>query len=170
MSAGLVGVTTAAVAVGLLGLAACVDVVHEDQVQALGGEQPGVPPGPLHRPGQPCLVCHGGSGPASTQFSLAGTITLTQGQPDPASGAQVTLEDISGNVVTFTTNQAGNFFVPLQSYAPQYPLQVNGVMLGMNPAPPMSTHISREGSCCGCHTPIAGTASPGPIYVNTPGM
>ncbi|HLK39614.1 MAG TPA: carboxypeptidase-like regulatory domain-containing protein [Polyangiaceae bacterium] len=152
---------------GLASLVACVDVVHEDQVQALGGEQPGVPPGPLHRPGQPCLVCHGGSGPASSQFSIGGTVTRTQGQPDPAPGVQVILEDISGAVVTLTTNPAGNFYVPLQDWTPQYPLQVNGVLLGSNQAPPMSTHISREGSCCGCHQPTGGPTSPGPIYLNT---
>ena len=43
-------------------LAACVDESHELQVQALGAEVPGVPMGPLHRPGQPCLVCHGDQG------------------------------------------------------------------------------------------------------------
>ena len=149
---------------GVASLVACVDVVHEDQVQALGGEQPGVPVGPLHRPGQPCLVCHGGSGPASSQFSIAGTITMTQGQPGPASGAQVVIEDISGSIVTLTTNPAGNFYVPLQDWSPQYPLQVNSVSLGDN-SQVMTTHIGREGSCAGCHQPLVGLTSPGPVYV-----
>jgi hypothetical protein len=59
-----------------LGLAAvgCDDPVHDDAVTALGGEDPNVPIGALHRPGQPCLVCHGGSGPAALAFSVGGTV------------------------------------------------------------------------------------------------
>ena len=57
---------------------ACVDESHELQVQALGGEAPGVSPGPLHRPGQPCLVCHGEPGPASHKFVMAGTVYAVQ--------------------------------------------------------------------------------------------
>ena len=55
-----------------IALGACVDETHELQVQALGGEAPGVPKGPLHRPGQPCLVCHGEAGPASPSSSSPG--------------------------------------------------------------------------------------------------
>ena len=28
----------------------------------------------LHRPGQPCLTCHGGKGPGHVEFSIAGTL------------------------------------------------------------------------------------------------
>ena len=51
-----------------------VDPVHDEQVAALGPEPAGESPGPLHRPGQPCLVCHGGLGPAHQSFSVAGTV------------------------------------------------------------------------------------------------
>ncbi len=48
------------------------DPVHDEEVAALGPEPGGGAPGPEHRPGQPCLVCHGGSGPASEgeQFAV----------------------------------------------------------------------------------------------------
>ena len=52
--------------------------VHDNEVAALGPEDPSVPPGPDHRPGQPCLVCHGGSGPASAQFAVGGTVYAAQ--------------------------------------------------------------------------------------------
>ena len=84
----------AAVLVGsAAALFACVDEVHDQEVAALGPEQPGVPPGPTHRPGQPCVTCHGGSGPAHTQFSVGGTAYEVEGQPAPAVGASVVIED-----------------------------------------------------------------------------
>ena len=81
----------AALAAGVT-LAACVDETHEEQVAALGGEAGGVSPGPLHRPGQPCLVCHGEAGPSSHTFVIAGTVYATQGQSAPAADVQVQLE------------------------------------------------------------------------------
>src|SRR3984957_22477 len=95
---------------GLL-LAACVDETHDLQVQALGPEAPGVPRGPLHRPGQPCLVCHGGSGPASHQFSVAGTAFAVESLTTPLPTAVVTLGDAHDASVSLGSNQAGNFFV-----------------------------------------------------------
>ncbi len=151
----------AAAAIGPLG---CVDIVHTDQVQALGGEAPGVGPGPTHRPGQPCLVCHGGQGPASFQMSLGGTVYDTQGQSAPAEGVQVQIEDITGASVTATTNSAGNFFVPLDQWQPKFPLLMQVSRGGVTQQ--MLTYSSREGSCAGCHSNPSGPRSPGPIYVN----
>ena len=64
---------------------ACGDPTHDRAVEVLGGEAPGVPEGPLHRPGQPCVTCHGDSGPASGEFSLAGTVyaLLIASEPVP---------------------------------------------------------------------------------------
>lgn len=52
------------------------DPVHDAEVAALGPEVPGMPKSlyEYHRAGQPCLVCHGGEGPAHTQFSFGGTV------------------------------------------------------------------------------------------------
>ena len=79
------------------GAISCYDPVHDQEVAALGGEAPGVPQGPLHRPGQPCNVCHGGIGPANLRFSVAGTVYQYSVSPSPAAnGATVQLQDVTG--------------------------------------------------------------------------
>lgn len=142
---------------------ACVDESHELEVQALGDESPGVPKGPLHRPGQPCLVCHGEGGPASTEFVMAGTVFESQGKTDPATGAGVLIEDVMGSTYTATTNEVGNFYITPGQWSPTMPLQVQ-VSQGKDEQS-MLTHIGRAGSCADCHTPTPSPSSPGPIYV-----
>ncbi len=159
----------AAVAAGALaasaGSVSCVDQSHELAVQALGAEDPSVPPGPLHRPGQPCITCHGGSGPASTQFSVGGTVYQIQGQNGPAVNAVVQMEDIDGHTFSVTTNEVGNFFVPLSVWAPHYPMlpQVTSADGMANQA--MASHVSRDGSCADCHAAPSSRLSPGPVYL-----
>jgi hypothetical protein len=149
-----------------LGSAACVDAVHNDEVSALGPEVGS--PGPQHRPGQPCLTCHGGSGPASLQLSAGGTVYQYQGGGAPAVGASVLIEDVDGHTSTSTTNAAGNFFVTLSDFAPHYPTQMTVTSSDGMTSVPMLTHAGRDGSCADCHTPVAGPNSPGPVYINTP--
>jgi hypothetical protein len=144
-------------------LVGCEDATHDEQVQALGGETPGVPRGPLHRPGQPCLICHGGLGPASHPFSVAGTVYAVRSQSAPAVGAQVQIEDINGSLATATTNAAGNFYVPLVTWQPTYPTQMQVSLGGLSQQ--MATHAGRNGSCAGCHTSPQGPTSPGAVYV-----
>jgi hypothetical protein len=149
------------------GSVACVDETHEEEVAALGPEQSGVPPGPTHRPGQPCLTCHGGSGPAKTQFSLGGTVYETEGQTMPSVGSEVLVEDIEGNLwTTSPTNSAGNFFVLLSDFAPHYPAQPTVIPEDGAQSILMTTHIARDGSCADCHSDPAGSASAGPVYAH----
>jgi hypothetical protein len=145
-------------------LTACVDESHQNQIDALGGEAPGVPKGPLHRPGQPCTVCHGEGGPASTMFVLAGTVFQDQGKTDPANGAQIQIEDVNGSFYTATTNEVGNFYITPDQWMPVWPLHVQGVTLGKNFPQAMLTLIGRAGSCGECHTPTTGPTSPGLVY------
>jgi hypothetical protein len=152
---------------GCLGLATvalvdCVDATHDDQVQARGGEAPGVPTGPEHRPGQPCLVCHGGQGPASTSFSIGGTIYALPMQPAPAVGAQVQVEDIAGAAFVLPTNPAGNFYVTSAQWQPAFPIKMQ-VTLGSS-TQQMLTSAGRDGSCAACHFGSPGPNTPGPIY------
>jgi len=153
-------------AAGAVVSVACNDnEVHDEQVAALGPEQPGVPPGPTHRPGQPCVTCHGGSGPAKSQFSIGGTVYETQGQLTPSVGSTVVIEDIDGNVwTTSPTNSAGNFYVYLSDFAPHYPTQPTVVPEDGSQTILMATHIGRDGSCADCHANPAGPSSPGPVY------
>jgi hypothetical protein len=143
--------------------ASCVDATHDAQVQALGGEAPGVPPGPNHRPGQPCLLCHGEAGPASGLFSVAGTVYETQGQKAPAVGAAVSMEDLTGRTVTVLTNAVGNFFITPTQWSPLFPIKPS-VAQGSNQIS-MATKVGRDGSCAACHTNPAGGLSPGAVYV-----
>jgi hypothetical protein len=148
----------------LLTAASCIDATHDAQVQALGGEAPGVPPGPNHRPGQPCVLCHGEAGPASSLFSVAGTVYETQGQMAPAVGADVTLVDDRGNKVVARTNGVGNFYMTPSVYAPTFPINVS-ILQGTSAAMMMG-RIGRDGSCAACHTNPPGAISPGQVYVN----
>lgn len=156
---GVAGVLAGAVAVS-----ACVDTVHDNEVAALGPEVGS--PGPEHRPGQPCLVCHGGSGPASLVLSAGGTVVDTQGQTAPSVGAVVIIEDVDGNFHSSTTNSAGNFYVTQGEFTPHYPTQMTVTSADGSISQSMLTHSSREGSCAACHQLNTSPASPGPVYLN----
>jgi hypothetical protein len=147
-------------------LVSCVDESHELQVQALGGEAPGVSPGPLHRPGQPCLVCHGSEGPSSHSFVMAGTVYATQGQTAPGVGVQVFLEDATGASVSINTNEAGNFYIPTGEWSPLFPVWVPKMTMGQSTPASMQTRIGRDGSCADCHTLTPSPTSPGPVWMN----
>ena len=73
-------------------VASC-DPVHEQQKDALGGETPGVPKGPLHRPGQPCIVCHDGAFGDPPEFSIAGTIFVDGNDTTPLSDATLEMNE-----------------------------------------------------------------------------
>lgn len=149
-------------------LAACQDPVHSQEIAALGPEKDGVPKGPLHRPGQPCLLCHGDAGPAGMLFSLAGTVfqsdqTQVAVGNGPASDVIVHFRDSNGHTFSTGTNCAGNFFVQPADFTPVYPvavwLEYAGVLSTMNSA------TFREGSCAKCHTPTGPSYnSPGPVF------
>ncbi len=130
MRGGLFGVAVVAVFGGVLATlaaldAGCADPVHDAEVTALGPEAPGVSPGPTHRPGQPCLTCHGGEGPGGLTFVTAGTVyaypygvTPKQG----VSGGVVHLVDANGSGFDATTNSVGNFYVTTDQWSPTFPL------------------------------------------------
>jgi hypothetical protein len=143
----------------------CVDETHEEDVNALGPEDPNVPRGPLHRPGQPCLTCHGGLGPASHQFSIGGTVYAVQGQAAPAVGAAVLVEDITGAFETVQSNEVGNFYITIQDWEPTYPTLPQVTLGSVNQQ--MTTHVGRDGSCADCHQDPPGPTSAGHIYITT---
>ena len=152
-----------ALALLALGLATCsLDPVHDEAVSDFGGEAPGVPPGPLHRPGQPCLTCHDGA-TAHPQMSVGGTIYGVLGERAPLANAIVTLTDVNGSTFTATTNAAGNFYVEPSSWSPTFPLHA-AVRLGPLVAT-MSSLVGRDGSCAGCHADPPSRISAGPVYL-----
>jgi hypothetical protein len=163
-------------------LAACGDPVHDRQREALGEEVDGVPRGPLHRPGQPCLVCHGDYGPAHMVLSLAGTIYQSEDAqnvtPTPLKDALVTLKDAAGDEYQVMSNCAGNFYVQRADYDPIFPVGVtvtygpttkdsagNCVALPGGLCAPMLSKIHRDGSCASCHSDPMGPNSSGHVYM-----
>jgi hypothetical protein len=153
-------------AVSLLA-AGCGDPVRDDAIAALGGEAPGVKPGPLHRPGQPCVLCHGGSGPGESVFSIAGTVYENPADKIALPNALVKLIDSQGKTYDAATNCAGNFFVMETDYQPAFPVWVK-LVFGQAGAGPlevkMGSAIYREGSCGKCHTDPVGRESVGHVY------
>jgi hypothetical protein len=144
------------------------DPVHQAQVAALGGET-SVPRGPYHRAGQPCTVCHGSEGPASTQFTVAGTIFAGPDQRVGLDGAEVLFVDSLGSSPppgSTVTNCVGNFFVTADTWNPAFPIRV-AVASGQS-VQQMVGHIGRQGSCGFCHKDPRGLDSPGHVYAGVP--
>ena len=99
-------------------------------------------------------------------MSAGGTVYDTQGQPAPAAGALVQIEDIDGRIATAATNSVGNFYVTASDYSPHYPTQMQVTSADGNTTQPMLTHSSREGSCAACHKSQPDPTSPGPVYIH----
>jgi hypothetical protein len=135
-------------AVGTLGTS-CYDPVHQDAVAQLGDEDPKVPKGPLHRPGQPCTTCHGGNGPADLELSVAGTVFTVRGSSDPLADVVVTVTDSTGASRTANSNAAGNFYLAKNDWAPAFPLHVTLDSNGDHRV--MISRIGRDGGCATCH-------------------
>lgn len=128
----------------------CPNPNHTDAVDALGGEADGVKEGPTHRPGQPCLTCHGGSGPGP-DFVIGGTIYAKRNQPAALEGVTVVLTDSATPPAThrLRSNQVGNFYLPAEQWTPTYPLYVHLEYGGARKD--MNSVIGRNGGCAFCH-------------------
>jgi hypothetical protein len=138
---------------GASGSTSCSDPVHSDAVDALGPEKAGVREGPTHRPGQHCLTCHGGLGPGSPEFSIAGTIYSARGVQEPLSGVTVSLVDATSAKRTVTSNEVGNFYIAVDTWAPAYPVRVTleDSRADEKGQKEMVTPIGRNGGCAFCH-------------------
>jgi hypothetical protein len=152
---------------GALALASC-DPVASDAKAALGDEAPGVSRGPLHRPGQPCIVCHDGGVGDPPAFAVAGTVFDAPNSPVPASGVTVTLTGSNGHAFSAVTNAAGNFYVVPDEFIPAYPMKVTISVGGVTNT--MQSHVGRDGSCAGCHTDPPRPSSPGRVYFSATGV
>jgi hypothetical protein len=172
------------------------DTVHSGAVSALEslGEGPYGDNNSRHRPGQPCLTCHGFQGPSASRFAAAGTVywgtcNPPLGEKDPAktrakwcqltpaSGAEVRIRDAGGGTKCFVTNCAGNFYVRDTDFGSsssqflKFPLLVNvgkiGTVAGVKTPyiKSMYGHIGRAGSCADCHRQENFADSPGQVYL-----
>lgn len=152
-------------------LAGCGNPAIDSLVKDLGEDS--APPGPLHRPGQPCVACHGPYYGASPRMSIAGTIFATntlkaEDQPTPVAGAVVILTDTENKPTGPVTNCAGNFYLEYDAYQPVFPVAVE--VQCPSPTDPnapkisslvMQGRVSREGSCNACHRGERNQGSPG---------
>ena len=133
------------------------DPVQSERIEELGEEASGVEPGPDHRPGQPCLVCHSEGGTASGKaFAIAGTIYRTD-KPDSDGAPDIFVQFIDAKggapVEVPQTGPTGNFYVPIQDW-PDIAFPVRVALyddLGGPPIQTMRSLIGREGSCNFCH-------------------
>lgn len=139
------------------------DPVHAREVAALGDDPSGQHNGPTHRPGQPCLVCHGGLGPGRPDLSVGGTIYRSMPNTQSLNGAVVTLTDAHKDIRQVTTNRTGNFLIDASAWQPTYPMfaSVSYGGVGID----MKTQVGRDGSCAACHTDPPGPASAGHVYL-----
>jgi hypothetical protein len=130
--------------------AACYDPTHLDAVANLGDEpDPNVPQGANHRPGQPCLTCHGGDGPAESEFAVAGTLYEVRGGSKPLVSGSVIVTDAKNDSRTLRSNEAGNFFIAKSEWEPTFPLRV--AIESNEIRREMVTSIGRDGGCGTCH-------------------
>jgi hypothetical protein len=144
----------------------CNDPVHDQAVDALGPEAPGVSPGPYHRPGQPCAVCHAPQGPANLVFTLAGTVYQHADSAEPLQNAIVRVVDSAGNRAFTGTNCVGNFYFQQSDFDPVFPVWTTVVYQNEIP---MSTPIFRNRSCAKCHLGSGDAAHVAQIFAIAPG-
>jgi len=156
-------------------LSGCANPVQDARIAELGPEDPGVPPSEIHRPGQPCLLCHGPYKGAGPEMSVAGTIygyswDANNPDPIPVEGVTIEISDSNGTAPATPpkTNCAGNFYLTTTDYNPSFPLRVairypvDGEKDGQRHS--MGTRISRDGSCGSCHKGAPNQGSPGWVF------
>ena len=148
-------------------VSACSDPIRTRSVEELGGEDPATPVGPEHRPGQPCLVCHGADGPSNAEFSLAGTVYQRSDTVEPLESATVRFIDSTGAQYRVVSNCAGNFYVGAANFEPVWPVWMKIEWNGMTQE--MISPSVREGSCGACHQDPASPATVGHIYMSDQG-
>jgi len=172
----IIAVLGVATAIGAV--AACTDPLKDRQIAELGEEQDGFPESPIHRPGQPCVLCHSDYFGAEPQMVLGGTVFVEPEEPGGpllgAPGYEIRLLDSQGEITgqgLITTNECGNFWVTEEQFQPAYPLRVEVFGPSLADADRsvqisvMSTRIGRDGSCGGCHAEPVSPLSPGAILI-----
>lgn len=151
-------------------VASCANPVESDLVDSLGPEKAGVPPGPFHRPGQPCLACHSDGGQGSPVLSAGGTVFATPTEDVPVGNVDVTITDSSGRKVDMLSNCAGNFYATETLAQLAFPLHVEiecTLPDGSKRRSVMGTRVERDGSCASCHSGNPSASSPGRVACAT---
>ncbi len=151
----------------LLAVPACADPVTDDRIAALPGEVPGIRPGPTHRGGPPCTLCHSSQGGRHPTFTVAGTVYQKPTNKVPVEGAVIHVTDATGATYDLTSNCAGNFYVADTQWQPIFPLHVDLSDAAAGITTKMKTKIGRDSSCATCHADPAGTDTVGHVYLTS---
>ena len=116
----------------------------------------------MHRPGQPCLVCHrdGGEGPT---FTVAGTVFRDPAGLVPVQDAMVVLIDAMQARITATTNCVGNFYLTPRDASPTLPMWTT-VELGTIRID-MESAMHLDGDCGACHGDPVTQAQAGHVFL-----
>jgi hypothetical protein len=148
-------------ALAMFGFAAC---SARSDGETAGDSEFGFATGPLMRPGEDCDFCHrpGSQYETAPHWSLAGTV-----YPRADSAANAGLAGVKvvvsaeggGEVLTLTTNAAGNFYTDAQLPKPYWvALEYQGERIEM-PCPPPS------GGCAKCHRRPPNGFAPGRLFI-----
>lgn len=148
----------------LLAASGCGSPVEDKLIESLGPELEGVAESEYHRPGQPCLACHGQYGGDGPIMSVGGTVFATPHDQIPVEGVTVRVTDARGQTETATSNCVGNFFIEESTWKPVFPLTVNITCPRVPTPKSMGSLIGRDGSCAHCHSGEASLDSPGWVY------
>ncbi|MEZ4302385.1 MAG: hypothetical protein R3B70_46085 [Polyangiaceae bacterium] len=122
------------------------DPVPQEVIDSLGPEVGSA--SDTHRPGEPCVLCHGSYGGVSPQMVIGGTAFTTDddGNIIGADAVEVTVFDSSGGSRKACTNSAGNFYLEKDEWKEiAFPLTVRAGSRRMR------SLIGRDGSCGSCH-------------------
>lgn len=121
----------------------------------------------LMHPGHNCMRCHADE-PDAPNFAVAGTVYGDRSAEDDCAGvegAEVVIEDDSGQVVTLTTNRAGNFFLPEDEADLQTPLRASVRFDGRERV--MQEEIF-NGNCVDCHSGPDAVRAPHRVLIPAP--
>lgn len=122
------------------------DPVPQEAIDALPEDSKD--PSELHRPGEPCVLCHSTYEGAEPELAIGGTVYAldTAGTPQPAVNVYVAITDSAGGFNGICTNGAGNFYFKKDDLTDlAFPLTVT---VGSSR---MTSLIGRDGSCASCH-------------------
>lgn len=140
----------------------CLPTPPEELQPAIGDDDGGN--NSRHRPGEPCLLCHGQDVPLpNPEFTVAGTVydEIDAPSDEGLGGVEVIIVDADDRRWTTVSNRAGNFYF---SRKLPYPLTVK-IKRG-DVVSTMQTRIWRNGSCAHCHGPEPDEASVGRVFVD----
>ncbi len=119
----------------------------------------GVDGSPNMLPGANCLDCHQGG--IQPNLEVAGTVFAASGDQDGCAGVEgVTVEitDVAGDVFTFKTNAAGNFYGLALGIEPPY----RAMLRYQGRERPMNFEVT-DLACNRCHAQVGVDGAPGRI-------